>query len=141
MPDLGPDPGQGPGATQTIAPPDQTGGGVPQSGLGGSPSPSSNLPPSGAPGASPVEAHGKTALADSYMAGALMLLHLAVKSYPPGESMNNALKLYQSATKHFKMLGAQGQGGPPGGMPAMPGAAPGPQAMSPPAGPPPGAMP
>lgn len=146
----GPGPG---GPNPTIAPPDSGAGplgppgGVDPSGGPAGPGPGSNLPPSGAPGASPVEAQGKIAMGDLHMARAMFYLHAATQTYPPGENFNHATKAYLSLAKFFKSQGANmAQGGPPpGGMPGLPGGGPpgmgAPPPGGPPMGPPPGGMP
>lgn len=134
-PDMG---GDDSGPAQTTAPP----GGAPPGAVPSGPGTDQNrLPPSGAPGAQPVQAAGLIALGRSLVAQAAQHLFAAIKAFPPGEDFNQAHKAYLSLNKHFKITPEQQpQGGPqPPQMPGMPG----PGGPMPPGGmgPPPGGLP
>src|SRR5258708_34335151 len=98
-------------STGAIAPPD--GGG--SSGQGGPDQGGGNLPPSGAPGAQPVQQVGMQALGRSFVAQAVKFLFMAIKALPPGEEFDMAHKTYSQLGKHFKVSGQdQSQQGPGG---------------------------
>jgi hypothetical protein len=124
-------------AGATTAPPD---GGVPSGQGGGPDQASNNLPPSGAPGAQPVEPHGMVMLGRSFVAEAVRFLFMAIKALPPGEEFDMAHKVYSQLSRHFKIGPDQAKSGQSqAAQPQMPGA-PQPGQGAPPRGPAPSPM-